>query len=80
MADIEVQPDEQCCDSPDRFRPMVVTGRVGKAAFLDGQRGKTKDWQDMKQVAKLEKEKANLPTTARDPIQKEINNLKKVKK
>lgn len=52
---------------------------VGKASYLDGQ--KREGWAELKEAAKLEKKAAVEPNVeTRKAIQREIRNIKKVKK
>lgn len=51
---------------------------VQKASFVDGT--KRAGLEDMKQVAKLEHAKANLPPSQRGEIEKEIKQRRKIKK
>lgn len=58
-------------------RVFAAANVVGKASYLDGQ-SRGQGYENLKQVAKLEKQAANLPVEERKEIKREVDKLKKL--
>ena len=78
MAQHAVGPENECegCQALD-WQRVFESPMVASASLPDGT--KRKGWADMKEAAKLECIKADLPQHKRGDVQKQINILKAVK-